>query len=66
MVTKQYHIVADLGSAICLPKSENYQLKICIGELSWDSGPPKQGKKEGMETFCRWNCRINEDFENCH
>jgi hypothetical protein len=51
---------------MCLPKSKNYELKICLGELSWETGKPAQGVDEGMENFCRWNRRIFEEFTSCH
>jgi len=44
MVIKKYEIYADLSSTLCLPGTENYKLKISIGELEWETGKPVQGQ----------------------
>ena len=32
MATKKYQIIAELGSGVLLPESENYQMKLTLGE----------------------------------
>ena len=66
MKQKNYFIQAEIGSAICLPDSSNYTLKIKIGELEWSTGKPIQGKDQGMKNYCRWNTRISKPFTNVH
>ena len=39
---------------------------IKIGELSWSSGDPKQGKDQNMKNFNRWSKRVSEHFVNSH
>ena len=44
MKMKDYFIIFEIGTAICLPESEDYKIKIAVGEESWETDLPKQGK----------------------
>jgi hypothetical protein len=41
MALKEYLIQCEIGSAICLPDTKNYSIKVTMGELFWDTGKPK-------------------------
>jgi hypothetical protein len=59
MAPRNYQIMMELGSGMCLPSSsEKYELKVVIGKREWESKAPK---KTGTN-FCRWNKRYSEDF----
>lgn len=66
MEVKLYHIQAEIGAAICLPDTKDYTLKIMVGEQEYSTGPPKQGKEQGMKNYCRWSQRFSEQFESVH
>jgi hypothetical protein len=44
MKMRDYFIIFEIGTAICLPESEDYKIKIAVGEESWETDLPKQGK----------------------
>ena len=66
MQLKEYQICGEINSAICLPDTKNYSIKVCIGELEWDTGKPKQGKDQKMCNYARWSYRFSEQFKSCH
>lgn len=66
MKMKKYQIVAEIGSAIHLPESEDYQLKLSIGEKEFIARKVIQGQSNGYKNFCRWSFLINETFESNH
>ena len=49
-----------------LPESEEYKVRISIGEQSWDTDKPKQGVNQKMKNYAKWNQRISEKFESVH
>lgn len=58
MAPRDYQIMAELGSGICLPDSDDYQLKMVIGKREWKSKDPKVT----AANFCRWDKRYAETF----
>ena len=44
MKMKEYFIIFEIGTAICLPETENYKIRIALGEEYWETDTPKQGK----------------------
>ena len=49
-----------------LPDSEEYKVRISIGEKSWDTDKPKQGVNQKMKNYAKWNQRISEEFFSVH
>ena len=56
MAPREYQILLELGRGICLPSSEKYELKMCIGKREWASDSPKHA----ANNYCRWNKRHEE------
>lgn len=50
-----FEIMCEIGSAICLPGSEPYKVKIAINDFSMITDAPVETKKN----YCRWNKRFN-------
>jgi len=44
MKMRDYFLIFEIGTAICLPESEDYKIRISVGEESWETDTPKQGK----------------------
>ena len=57
MVMKDYFVIFEIGTAICLPDSEDYKIRVSCGEEYWETDTPKQGKDQKMERYCRWSFR---------
>jgi hypothetical protein len=58
MEPREYQIMLELGRGICLPDSEKYELKMCLGKREWSSKAPKHA----ANNYCRWNERFEETF----
>ena len=44
MKMRDYFLIFEIGTAIWLPESEDYKIRISVGEESWETDTPKQGK----------------------
>ena len=66
MEEKRYQIQAEIRSGVTLPDSEEYKVRISIGELSWETDKPKQGVNQKMKNYAKWNQRISEQFTSVH
>ena len=44
MKMRDYFIIFEIGTGICLPESEDYKIRIAVGEEYWETDMPKQGK----------------------
>ena len=70
MEEKEYSMLAEIGSAICLPdENKDYQIKIMLGEKHWLTGEPKEGTKTKIgdyRGYNRWSKRIEETFKSSH
>lgn len=51
---KNYFIIGEFGSGMCLPEEEAYTLKFCLGNLEISSEKPKNHKAD----WCRWDGRF--------
>ncbi len=49
-----YEIIAEVGSAICLPESKKYKVKIAINDFFMVTDNPLESK----ENYCRYNKRF--------
>ena len=50
-----FEIIAEIGSAICLPDSKKYKIKIAINDFSLTTEAPLECK----ENYCRWSKRFD-------
>ena len=66
MEEKRYQIQAEIRSGVTLPESEEYTVRICIGEQTWETDKPKQGVNQKMKNYAKWNQRISETFSSVH
>lgn len=66
MKEKEYQIQAEIRSAITLPDSEEYTVKIMIGEQCWETEKPKQGVNQKMKNYAKWNHRVSDTFKSVH
>lgn len=51
---KPFQIIGEIGSAIALPDSKNYRIKISINDWSWTTPKPVEKK----ENYCRYSERF--------
>lgn len=58
---EEYMLVCEFGQGICLPKSEDYQLKIVIGKHVIESGSPH--RPANSEYYCNWDKRKSLRFK---
>jgi len=47
--------MCEIGSAICLPDSKKYKVKITINDFSITTDAPVESKKN----YCRWSKRFD-------
>jgi hypothetical protein len=43
MVEKRYQIQAEIRAGVTLPESQEYTVRVSIGETFWETDKPKQG-----------------------
>lgn len=55
---RKYKVILEFGSAICLPDSKEYRLRLSIGHKSWEAKPV-----ESKRNYCRWDKRIVEEVD---
>jgi hypothetical protein len=51
---REYVVIGEFGTGMCLPSNESYRLKLCIGDVAFDSDKPKNHKAD----WCRWDTRF--------
>lgn len=66
MKDKEYQIQAEIRTGITLPGSEEYTVKIMIGEVAWETEKPKQGVNQKMKNYAKWNHRVSSKFKSVH
>lgn len=54
---KPFQIIGEIGSAIALPDTKNYRIKVCVNDWEWVSDKPIEKK----ENYCRYSQRFVVD-----
>jgi len=56
MKPRNYQVICEIGQAICLADTKDYEIVVSIGKRDWKSGSPKRSGAN----YCRYNKRIDD------